>query len=155
MKKHLISLTLSDVATACAIFEGQKLISWDAANLQEDPEKRANIITAQIMREIQDFDIGVAVLEKRTDKHSSLNELLDVAKELFRRKGIPIFEITEHEVRQSFSLPAPPDREQLRQITARIFPEIPFSGNFSLCLDASAFALHFETERLLSIYPKL
>ena|SRR5437762_1764349 len=150
MKAHSMSLAITEHESACAMFEGQKLISWEVHPFLSDADSAMKNITAQIVRSSAKWTISSAVMEQFSNDRRP-PDLYAVARQVLAGLAVPIFEIRTDDLFASFGIPPPKTRNELRSMVSSIFPQVPGGRLMQPCLDAAALGLHFETNRLLTI----
>lgn len=152
MKATSISFKISSAELGFAVFSRQKLMFWEAHHyVCESREVEAKLI-AEAVRAVEKFSVAAVVLEPLSAMEVKAAGFGTTLRTRLRDvNAIPIFEITEQQVFESFAFPAVGSRDELRQILATVFPQLQSNCLARHCLDAAALGLYFETDRLLSI----
>lgn len=145
MKPHSIAFTISAREIAYAVFEGQKILFWEVRSFPLGLD--ADSLDAGFRFERFNFTAAVLSSSGVDVGHPTRSALIS----LLRKRGIPIFEVAEEDVLASFGLPPPKSQQELLRLVAAVFPQIPFARFAYACLEAAAYGLFFETNRLLSI----
>jgi hypothetical protein len=149
MPSHSISFEISSKEVSYAVFRGQQLIFWETHSYLSTPEENVKNAIGDVARCIDRFKATAAALESlQTDNEAF--QLQGAVKEQLRDLAIPILEISEQELFDSFGLPALKTRQELRKVVLSIFPQLESSRFMNSSLDAAALGLHFETSRILS-----
>jgi hypothetical protein len=145
VKSNLIAFIIGPQEIAYVIFERQQLLFWEVRTFPSG----IDIESLEAGFRFERFNVTAAVLpakcaEETRPTHEALCSVL-------RKRGIPIFEISDKDLRESFGLPALKDRQELLRVSAAMFPQVPFGRFTHACLEAAALGLFFETNRLLTI----
>jgi len=149
MTSHSISFKICVKEVSYAVFRGQRLIFWETHSYLSTPEENVKNAIGDIVRCLARFEPTAAALQLFEGDDEDL-QLRGEVKETLRSLAIPIFEISEQELFDSFGLPTLKTRQGLRQAVLSIFPQLETSRFMNSCLDAAALGLHFETSRILS-----
>jgi hypothetical protein len=149
MTAHSISFKISPKQVSYAVFRGQRLIWWETHSYLSAPEHAAKDAIGDVARCIDRFKATAAALESLQSDDEAF-QLQSAVKEALRNLAIPIFEISEQELFDSYGIPALKTRQELKKAVLLIFPQLESSRFMNSCLDAAALGLHFETSRILS-----
>lgn len=149
MTAHSVSLKISPKEISYVVFREQRLIFWETHSYLSTSKETVKNAIGDIVRCIDRFEATAAALESFEGNDQEL-QLQGAVKETLRSLAIPIFEISEPELFDSFGLPALKTRQELRQAVLSIFPQLETSRFMNSCLDAAALGLHLETSRILS-----
>jgi hypothetical protein len=141
-----LSIALPHDSLGLAIFQGPRLTFLEAHSLQTLP-KPAEASAGFVLRCIDTFSPAVAVMQYSSDEAA---EIRAAVLEALRASNRAVSEIAEQDLLASFGEPPIASKEELRQVMAILFPQIPMKRLFFSCLDAVAIGLHFETQRLLA-----
>src|SRR5882724_11271434 len=97
------------------------------------------------------FDIGRAALERIVSSEARRRiELSAAITTLLRQRGIPIWEVSKRDLLESYSIPPPRTRTELRQIIASLWPILSEDrAKAAAVMDAAALGLYVEFERIL------
>jgi hypothetical protein len=149
MTAHSISFKISPKEVSYAVFREQRLVFWETHSYLSTPKQNVKNAIGDVARCIDRFKTTAAALEPLQSDDETF-QLQGAVKEALRNLAVPIFEISEQELFDSFGLPALKTRQELRETVISIFPQLESSRFMNSCLDAAALGLHFETSRILS-----
>ena len=148
MNSHSISFKITSREIAYAILDKQRLLFWEVHSSVSDHNAAGKHAVNAAFR-FERFNITAAVLVR--SRTSDTDARYSRVKAALRDRGVPIFEINEQEVLESFNFTSFEDQHELCRAAAPLFPQIQFARFMYPCLEAAAFSLYFETNRLLSI----
>jgi hypothetical protein len=149
----LLSLKIERRTVGAAIFHSRHLENTRKRELSSDSEKASRTLTAFIRELVETHHPALVAIEiPPQDCNTRRLVLTDTTRNLARSLGVPIREVTKHEVFEAFTLPPCKNRKDLRSIVARIFPSVAEARTPSL-LDAAALGLYVQTKQLLTPSP--
>lgn len=151
MKSKIAAFKISRRSISAAVFTGQTLDYVDTQHFSNAPEAAADAVERFLSWIIENFHPELAALatdEEEWDQQSRAQDLTKAAKKHLLRRGIPVWEIADSRLLQSYAIPALTSKKELRQIARSMWP---YLGIQNLpALDAALAGLYIQTERILA-----
>ncbi len=153
MKPVSAAFGIARDAIALVVFSGQELECWKTRSLPNKEEKARGSALAFVRWATATFGFRAAGLESG-DLGSRRKELLrEEIQSALREQGVPILVATREQLYLAFRKPPLKKRGDMRRIISTILPQLQAYRSDLALLDAAAFGLYLETERLLAIDP--
>ena len=148
----LAALSFERRTVALAVFTNSHLENVLIRHLPEEMTKAMQSLTAFLNITIDLQHIQFMVLPLPTTGISKRAEMLNrTAVQTLRIAGIPLIQVSEQQLLESYGLPSLESREQLRRSARTIWPSLNNVKATHGSLDAALLGLHVQIERLLSL----
>lgn len=146
---RLLAIRIRRRSVAAAVFVGRQLEYIDIVHLCNQPEIVADSIRRFFARIIQNFKPGDAALcTNRASQGQRVKAIKEITCEILSSSGIPIFNVEDKCLLESYAIPKLHSKEQLRPIVQSFWPHI--SPRQLAGFEAAALGLHVQVDRLLS-----
>jgi hypothetical protein len=151
MTSKLIAIRIRRRSVAAAVFAGRQLEYIEMLHLCNEPEIVIDSVRRFVGRIIENFRPADAALgSSRAPQGERVKSLARMTEEIFSAAGIPVWNVDDKSVLESFAVPKLRNKQQLRPIVQSFWP---YLGQRQLAAyEAAALGLHLQVDRLLSYH---
>jgi hypothetical protein len=149
----LAALSIDRRTAALALFNGLCLEDMLLRSLPADQDAAVNTLIGFLNRSIDRYKIEFVGLRSLNDKSSSrIKSLHTAALSVLRNTSLPLEQVDEKNLLESFGHPPLRSRDHLRKVGRNIWPALNDSHATNSAVDAAVLGLHVQVERLLTIH---
>jgi hypothetical protein len=150
---RLVAIRIERRSVAAAVFNGTNLIGLRVRQLSSKPPKADASAPAFIRLLIREFHFESAAIEP-IPLHPEIRRatLTQTVVDQLRTDGIPIFDVSKKHMIEAFSHPPLKTRGEVREVIARMWPQLSPKRGEICALDAVAIGIFLQTERVFNHY---
>ena len=150
---RLAAIRIERRSVAAAIFNGTNLIGLRVRQLSSKPPKADASAPAFIRLLVREFHFESAAIET-VPLHQEIRRvaLAQVVLDQLRIEGISIWDVSKKHVIEAFAHPPFKTRGEVREVVARMWPQLAPKRGEICALDAVALGIFFQTERAFNHY---
>ena len=151
MTSKLIAIRIRRRSVAAAVFTGRQLEYLEMLHLCNEPEIVTDSVRRFLARIIENFKPADAALGcSRAPQGERVKVLTRMTEKTLSAAGIPVWNVDDKKVLETFAIPKLRNKQQLRPIVQSFWPHL---GNRQLAAyEAAALGLHLQVDRLLSYH---
>ena len=151
MNSKLIVFTVTRRSISAAAFIGQFVEHLETLHLSADPQKALSSLSRVVSWAIEHFRPDSAAFSvSRVLRGERIRILKEQAETILRAAGVPIYQIEEDALLESYAAKKVESKAALRAIALSLWPQ--FTKKKNGALDAALAGFYFQVERLLSQY---
>lgn len=146
----LAALSIERRTVALALFTNSHLEDVLIRHLPDEMAKAIQSLTGFLNSSIDLQHVQFMALPLPTTKSSRRAQMLNrTATDTLRLAGIPLMQVSEQQLLESYALPSLGNREQLRRSARSLWPSLNNVRATRCSLDAALLGLHAQVQRLL------
>ncbi len=148
MSSRLIALKVRRRSVATAVFSGKNLDYAVMLHLSDKPEIVTDTVARFLSRTLEDFKPASAAIGiGQTKPGERVTDLHALVKTMLAAEGIPITEVEDKKLLESYAVPKLKNKDALQPIVASFWPHL---GPRQLsAFEAVALGFHMQAEHLL------